>query len=583
MAEQDVTVYNSGGSFINDMGKTVLPAAIKPIDFTSLDKALEMERDLSEKALSVVAENVKGIGAIQDELTGIQTPSAFHAMQLEDAKKEHEIDKEAFLQAANNIDNPMALYTLKRKSNKLAMDPRVKNIMYENAIVDNFKANIPTITDPYLRLRAIADLKAMESDTTGTAVKKLNLDQYKEIDLEGAYLAALDYYAPYVTTEEMVYENGVSHAVKTTQRDTEALARARHYFMQNPLAKNNLIARGYIDAKTGQPTPINGEKTWFDDFESAQSAPSTSISNVKGATGKAGGGTYQYTVPTDFKGASYTPHVVQNEDYGTSFDLGVIKNRETSGRHPDLVVHPDAGVGKNLNIGAYSFNGATGTKFLEYVGENAKRTVGGEADLALSEMKGISLTNKDNLDKAKAAYAKLEKALPPGELQRLEDEYAIQQFATPILDYIRTKEEDRPFTTGEATLLMDIGIQWKEATWKKWLTEYYKDESGLSLMEFLTKKRIEETSTNANKGFYEGGAATADSMNTGALRSLEAAMRLDGESGVATGAQSQSAGQAPVTNSSLMFDPSMFGSVEEGVQMAADSVKTAQAGNWGLQ
>lgn len=565
-------VYNVDTSpGLTDLGRSVLPANVLPFDFSALDRAVETENEIANKSLDVMMDNVKQLGVIQDEITGITVPSAYHHGELEAAKKSLGIDRAALVNVVANLDNPVAAFEMDRKRKRLASDPRVKDIMYDNAVVDNFKANLPKITDPHLRAIAIGDLKKATESNERDAIKNLNLDQYKSVDLESAYEEALNHFAPYIQTQEQVPgPNGTSYTLTVHKRDPEMLSKTRDYFMRNPVVRNNLAANGYID-ETGKPGP------WFDDIEKAKSAPIQQISNVKGASGSNTSGKYSYTLPENLSGLSYTPDVHKDATTGMSFDLGVIAGAETGGRNPDSLVHVDPSRNA-LNLGAYSFNGGTGGPAYGFLDFLEKHTFGfPDAMAALADLKSVPLKGGDmdkNAARAKAAYQKLDAALGGDTLKKLESEYAIDTFANPIVDYLLGKEgfENTKLTTGEATVLADAAIQWSPKTWKKWLDEYAeKDNGNTSLSEFITKKRIEQAAKNANEGMYS--PELAQQIGDRAVKVWEAAAMMDGNSSTPAPKTQQ---QNPQNNNSGIIDVTQFNQyLPDGVEEKADSLSNA--------
>lgn len=471
----DVSVYNPGGSFISDLGKTVLPADIKPMDFSSLDKALATENDLSSKAINVMTKNVDAIGKIQDDLTGIPTPLLSQQAVLADRKKAHNVDEAAFTQAANNIDNPMALYQMDRNIKKLYVDPVIKDMIRDNAILDDYKDRIKNIEDPYMRATAIKGLADLPNSPDPDAIKKLNIDQYKTIDLEDAYTQALDKFAPYTSTSEQVTKNGVTSTVVTTQRDPDMVKKTREYFQKNPTIKNNLSAQGYID-ENGDP-----KGTWFDDIEKGQSQTTTQIKDVKGAVGGSGaGGTH---TPGDYSSVSYSSNIGSD-----GVDYGVTQYVETGtlGAEPANSVHTDGSGGVNLS--RYSFNrkAGKGEEYIQFLGDIASANFDPElVDLV------ANLKKAKTVDENKAAYKAIQdKVGGPEALAKYEDQFASERIAAPRIEEaagILGKEHE--LTSGEKTMIFDAGIHhgnWKEAIGiEKWKPE----KEGLSLVDYMAQSR----------------------------------------------------------------------------------------------
>lgn len=590
----DVSVSNVGGSFIEDLGRSVLPANVLPFDFSAIDKAVEAENEIANKSLETVMGNVKDLGRIQDELTKINVPNPYHAGELQAAKNSLGINHESMVNVVNNIDKPMAAYDFDRRMKRLQEDPRVKEIMYDNSVIEAFKAGLPSIEDPVLRAKAIADLKAVTESNERNAVKNLNLNQYKTVDLEGAYTEALNKFAPYIPTSEQITDKyGNTYTKIINKRDPAMVAKTRDYFMKNQVVKNNLISNGYIDESTGKPLPV-GDTTWFDDIEAPQLVPIEQITNVKGASGGGAGktGKYQYSLSDNLNELNYTSEVYTDPTTGNKFDLGVITGAETSNRHPDKVVHIDFG-NNAINLGAYSFNGGgLATTFLETLDGHAMAFP--EAIAALSELKTIPLKGGNieaNAARAKVAYKKLEDALGPGVLKGLEDQFAIDNFATPIIDYLQSKEgfENTKLTQGEATLLMAAAIQWKPKTWKKWIDAYASSDTNESLSQFITKKRIEEAAENANNGIYVDdknmtAAEKAQAIGDRAVRVWVAASKMDGSESTAEVDGKKAADPAAEQNNTPIPDLSQFNQyLTPETATAQDSLAPLKPQAWGLQ
>lgn len=570
-----MAVYNvSTSPGITDLGKTVLPADIKPFDFSALDNALKAESDISTKALDIMMENVKDIGTVRDQLTSIQTPSAYHKEQIDAAKKANGLDETAIKQAVNNIENSLATYDIHRKMNKLAYDPRIKDAMHDSAVLENYKANLPKITDPNLRALAIGDLAGITENMDPNAIKNLNLDQYKSVDLEPAYIEALDNFAPYVTTDEQKYGPNGQYTLRTTKRDTAMIAKTREYFSKNPLVKNNLIANGYWDKETDKPVG-----TWFDDLEKSQSVEQSQILNVKGAPGqsKNAGDGYTYTPTTDLSSVKYNSDTYDDKDNETSYELGIISGVETGGRAANNVVHKDSN--NAINLGAFSFNGGVGTaqEFLKYLDDVV---ITPDAITALAELKKIPLSGGDldaNVVKAKAAYKKLEDAMN-GQLPLLEKQFAVEKFGNPIIEHIRTKEDlaNLPISRGLSTFLMDASIHHGEPAVEKWINDYAKlsSDERPDLLQYIAQRRMKLIA-----GLTKYDKETRDSLIDRVIKVADAVMSLDGGGNTteetARGPVAAQPQQPGATSSAIDLSRLNIG-MDPAVSTAVDSINNAQ-------
>jgi hypothetical protein len=476
----EVNTYDVNVGYRDNLGRTPLPAAIQPLDFSALDRALQTENEIASKALDTITGNLETLGRMQDDLTNIPLANPYHEQQLSAAKKEAGITEDAFRSALTDVDNPTALYELDRKMKKLSTNPRVKNIMYENAIVDNFKANLPTISDPNLRAKAVSDLTDALQDVNGTAIKNLNLSMYETIDLPGAYKAVIDQYAPATTTAERKMDDaGNTYTENVTKRDPKAVEKARKYFMQNPKVKNNLIAQGIID-NSGEFTVDDESKSWFDIIEAGETQAQTQITDVKGIQ-QSKDNSIVLTEPTDLKPLSYTPNVVDG------YDLGIISGEETSGRK--VTVHPDSAKAPQINFGAYSFNKDVARNFIE----SLRDATGKNKDLnntinSLLEKNLLSI-DKTNVKEVTELYQKIEKILGTDTLAKAESAFAIQEFGAPVIEH--AAEKDVPVTEGGKTFLMDAAIHHGQSLVNKWINSYAENADGSpSLEEYILKKRL---------------------------------------------------------------------------------------------
>lgn len=489
---QDVQVYDVAGKYQTDLGKTVLPAAVKAVDFSALDNALKTEEQLANKALDTITANLKGIGQIQDDLTQIPLFNPAHHKALDEAKKEVGIDSDQFKSALGNMDNPTALYDLDRKMKKLMVNPVVKNIMYENAITDNFKANLPTIEDPNLRAKAVADLAAAAEDETGQAIKGLNLSMYQTLDLPSSYKAVIDQYAPVKTTAvRKVGPNNESYTEMVTGRDPDAVKKAREYYMKNKKVENNLKAQGIMD-ENGEMILDGDGKNWFDIIEAGELQQSTEISDVKGTSPESkASGVVDYSITGDIgTPGGYTQNMIEG------FDLGLLGAVETAGR--SVSVHADPVKDPIVNFGAYSFNRTVAKDFLESLrpdptvkdktGKN--KEIAATIDEILGSESHFTDTSKENLEKVNKLYKKLESLMPGGKLAQSETDYVVNNFAKDVTNY--ASNAGVPFTEGGKTFLMDSAVQFGPDAVKKWIDDYADDNKGAaSLEEYVYKKRLD--------------------------------------------------------------------------------------------
>ena len=483
----DVNVYDVNTGYRESLGKSVMPAALLPVDFSALDKALKTEEDIANKALGTMTSNLESLGKIQDELTNIPLANPYHEQQLAIAKKETGISDDAFKGVISNMDNPTATFDLDRKIKKLYTNARVKNIGYENAIVENFKANLPTISDPNLRAKAIGDLTKAFEDTSGTAIKDLNLSMYETLDLASAYKAVIDQYAPLKQTSvRKVDDAGNSYTDTEIGRDPNAVRKAQNYFKKNKKVENNLIAQG-IMADDGELIKDEDDKTWFDIIEAGELQQGNKISDVKGTTQTKEQAVL--TPPSDLAGLDYTPNLVDG------FDIGVISAVETSNR--GISVHADSSTQPQVNFGAYSFNKGVASDFFQ----SLKDTTGSNEKLnkAVDDLAGMDIydTSKGNVALLKKAYKKIEDIMGTDKLTAAENSWAVQQFGAPVVDH--ADELGIEVSDGGKTFLMDAAIHHGQPLVVKWINEFEKDAKGAaSLEDYILRKRL-ETITKTGK------------------------------------------------------------------------------------
>jgi len=186
----------------------------------------------------------------------------------------------------------------------------------------------------------------------------------------------------------------------------------------------------------------------------------------------------------------------------------------------------------------------------------------------------------ENVAKVKSAYERLDKELD-GELKKMEDKYAVEEFGNKSIDYMRTLKgmEDTEFSVGDSTLMMDTAIQFGLDTWKGFFRNYAEYSRGggeLSLKQYITDQR------NAwyNKTYS---AKEAQTYKDRAYKVYYAANQMD--NGEERGGSPAGDGTGPGTGKgqSAFADPSTYGwNMQENVQMAADSI-AGEKRDWGLQ
>lgn len=471
----NVEVFNVGGGYADNLGQTVLPASIQPIDFSVLDRAIQTEQEIQNRSLNTMMTNLQTLGKIQDDLTGIQVSNPHMASRLESAKKANGLTNEAFANALTGIQNPVAMYDLDRKMKSLATDPTVRTLMQENAAIDVFRQNLPTIADPSLRAMAAQDLTNVLNDTDGTyTASSLNLDAYKPIDLSSAYMAVVEMIAPKTQSDEVRKDpSGATYVETITSRDPELLRRSRDLFMKNHGVMNNLKARGIIDEK-GEFVLSDG-KSFFDLLEEGLSKTSRSISSYTPPP-KPSKTSTTISDPGSLLFDRWTPNV------SSGFDLGLISQAETGGRATDSLVHVDPG-NEAINMGAFSFNGGPdggGKRFIKWL---IRKYPDNET---LKQLDQIDLTSKSNLDKVKELYSTLDSDVSG--LSDDENAYVIESYGTPIIN-AATKAGISELGSAERTVLLDSAIQHGVGATEKWLTEYSKLKDPEDLIDFITSKR----------------------------------------------------------------------------------------------
>lgn len=257
-------VLGINADYITELG--VIPNhTIPAVKFDTLDSAIGAEQKIQDESIKRMQTNLSSMGKIQDELTKIKVDNPYQKSQLDKAKTAYGLNNDSFKQLVSNLDNPAATFQFDRSMAKLVSDPVVAKTIRDGAIAEKFAESIPAISDPRMRELAIAEHAKYTNDTDGTyKAENLNVDQFKPIDVASAYMQALKEMAPLKSTEvEVIKKDGTRYIEKSESRDENALANVKAAMMDNPIIKNNLIAKGVIDADGNTVKDANG-RDYFD-------------------------------------------------------------------------------------------------------------------------------------------------------------------------------------------------------------------------------------------------------------------------------------------------------------------------------
>lgn len=509
MATRETRTFQShrGRGFVTDLGRQETPSAIPELDFTTLDRALQLESTLADKAIETVTKNLEQMGNIRDEVTGIEVATPRHAAQLKEVQVAHGLDEGAYVTALRDINNPTAMYDLDRKVKKVMSDPVIRKIQQETVMIDHFRQNLHTIGDPGLRAEAAKDLvKVMDDETGDFTAENLSLEQYQPIDVAGMYRKVLDNLAPGSQTSEIRRdENGESYVYEATVRDKDAMEQARRVFMENPIVAANLRARGIIDDE-GNPIPTSDGQSFFDIIEGGMAVADENISYYTNRTGRNPGD--PNVTPNAQLFENWQPNIIQSKA-GNEFDLGMITLLETSNsRQPDDLVHVDKG-NDSINLGSYSYNGGPsgGAKpFLEWL---QNKFPSNSNIRSLLDPDQVNLRSSKSLEKARTLYMNLQSQIGEERLTNFEHEFAMMQYGDPAVQIAKNAGLDN-LTLGERTLLMDVAIQFGNDDVQRWVKAYANDSEGEDLIDYIIRVRSNyKNGKYAQRAVNSGAAARA--------------------------------------------------------------------------
>lgn len=214
------------------------------IDSAITRKATKVEKDsvASEKNSALLKEAT-------DKLTNFRVDNPNQQAIIDGVKASSGLTNVFNTASLESLKSPYGAKMVESAYTKFVRDPKVSQVVLEQAYSDKYKKDLTKINDPKLREMAIGDYqKYRTGEKSGDS---LVADDYMEIDLPKVIGAEFKSIVPKV--EDHMKRNGTYKAyyiesLKT--RDTEAMKAVFENKLTDPKFVNNLVAKGLYDKET---------------------------------------------------------------------------------------------------------------------------------------------------------------------------------------------------------------------------------------------------------------------------------------------------------------------------------------------
>jgi hypothetical protein len=253
--------YQRGGSVIHDVntGLGVPNVSYAPtldlpeVSLTPLTSALNTYTKIQEQDRKVAQDNMAGLATAYDAITKVRYDNVKQQQAIEEAKQRAGISEDMFNMSVEQLKNPYTMGNVSKATSAFASDRGIRNVIREQAVFDATLADYTKSppTDPNLQKMFFDQVRAYQNgETTGL---EINADVYRDLDITADLMERFSK-VPQVSTSELIQNNTVSYEEQIQKRSEEALNSIMAERLKDPKFRNNMIAKGYIDAQTGELT-----------------------------------------------------------------------------------------------------------------------------------------------------------------------------------------------------------------------------------------------------------------------------------------------------------------------------------------
>lgn len=246
---------------------------------TPLTSAIDTYVKLKEEEQKTVKGNLAGITQAYDEITKVRYDNGPQKAQIDAAKERAGVGEDMFRLSAEQLKNPYILGPLSKATVAFTNDPAIRDVIREQTIFDagfkDFSTNPPA--NPVLRNMFLKDVEAYRDGKISGLT--LNPKQYADLDI-GADLAKRIKEIPMMTSSELVDDEFVTYEKKIQKRSHDVITAVVGERLNDPLFKNNMIARGFM-TPDGQYTTAGS-----DYIEKLKQAYAEEISEITGIRNK---------------------------------------------------------------------------------------------------------------------------------------------------------------------------------------------------------------------------------------------------------------------------------------------------------
>lgn len=267
------------------------------IDTSELTRSISRAADREEKRFDEIVKAYDEYTAGNRDLLGIRVDNKRQEETYNKVRSIYGTDEKTLQSiTVDDLKNPYRLKDMGTRFKQTVKDYRIQDLVKEQAAADKYRSDLEMLKslDSQMGELAAKDLESYyKRDLLGTS---LNIKKYEPIDIASELGKAIKEIPDNIKSEMMtdLEHLGLVYEQKEKRKSELLIGAAIKSKLNDPIFKNNLIARGLYDAQTQMLTPAGQE--YFDGLSNEYSKVNTEIDNVKNIPGfdidgSSGGGT----------------------------------------------------------------------------------------------------------------------------------------------------------------------------------------------------------------------------------------------------------------------------------------------------
>lgn len=256
------------------------------IDSSGLSKMLTGIADRADKSFKEITDAYDEYAKNSRDVLGFRLDNQDQADRHAKLRTQFGVDDAAINNVnINDFNNPYKMRDLGKRLNQVVNDYRSKDIIKEQASADTYRSQLEALRgiDPQMADVAAKQLDAYrEGKVNGNS---LNIKQYEPIDIVSDVAAEVKK-IPETTISEIsrdLEDLGIVYEDVKKFKSKQLITIALKSRLNDPVFKNNMIARGYYDPDTKTLTPAGAK--FFEELADEHSKASNTIENVKNIPG----------------------------------------------------------------------------------------------------------------------------------------------------------------------------------------------------------------------------------------------------------------------------------------------------------